>query len=163
MTQATQRPLLSWAPDDVEEPTAGPRRGRAGDLGGRPTVTFRLREGVEFAPPVDREVTSADVKYAIERTVLPGVLNGYVANYASDIVGFEEAAKEAEDNPTGGAPDMEGITTPDDYTLQIELNEPEVATATTVASMLSLPISAPVPEEFAKEFDAKNPTSTAST
>jgi peptide/nickel transport system substrate-binding protein len=158
VTQATQRALLAWDPDDVEKATPDLADGEAEISDDGLTITFKLKEGVEFAPPVSREVTSADVKYAIERTVLPGVLNGYVANYASDIVGFEEAAKEAEDNPTGGAPDMAGITTPDDYTLQIELNEPEVATATTVASMLSLPISAPVPEEFAEKHDAKNPT-----
>ena len=49
---------------------------------------------MEFAPPVDREITAADYEYAIERALLPGVANGY-AGYISDIVGFEDAQKEA--------------------------------------------------------------------
>ena len=75
-----------------------------------------------------------------------------------DIVGYDEAAKEAADNPTGGAPDIEGVSAPDDRTLRIELTEPKVAIARVVAQMLSLPVSAPVPEEYAQEFDAKNPS-----
>ena len=31
------------------------------------TYTFHLRPGIKFAPPVNREVTAADVKYSIER------------------------------------------------------------------------------------------------
>src|SRR5262245_16591470 len=31
------------------------------------TVTLKLRSGVHFSPPVEREVGAADVKYAIER------------------------------------------------------------------------------------------------
>ena len=107
----------------------------------------------------NREVTAADVEYAIERTTLPGVANQYFANYASDIVGYDAAAKEAADNPTGGAPDIEGVSAPDDRTLRIELNEPpKLAIARVVVQALSLPVGIPVPEEYAKEFDAKNPS-----
>ncbi|HSE46126.1 MAG TPA: ABC transporter substrate-binding protein, partial [Gemmatimonadales bacterium] len=122
------------------------------------TIEFTIQDGVRFSPPVDREVTAADVEYAIERSTLPGVANQYVATYAGDIVGYDEAAKQAADNPTGGAPDIEGVSAPDDRTLRIELTEPRVAIARVVAQMLSLPVSAPVPEEYAREFDAKNPS-----
>jgi peptide/nickel transport system substrate-binding protein len=158
VTGATQRPLLSWQPDDVEKPTPDLAAEEAEISEDGLTLEYKLQEGIEFAPPVSREVTAADVKYALERTTLPGVLNQYVGNYAADIVGYDEAAKEATDNPTGGAPEISGITTPDDYTLKIELNEPEVATASVIDQMLSLPVSAPVPEEFAEKFDAKNPS-----
>ena len=51
------------------------------------------------------------------------------------------------------------MSAPDDRTLRIELNEPpKVAIARVIAQMLSIPVSAPVPEEYAKEFDAKNPS-----
>ena len=108
-----------------------------------------------FAPPVDREITAADYEYAIERAVLPGVANGYQSLYISDIVGYEEAVKAAQKDPTGGAPDMEGVTAIDDSTLEIKMDEPS---AYTVEQTMSLGISAPVPEEYAAEFDAENPS-----
>lgn len=158
VTDAVQRKLLAWAPDDVEQATPDLAEGEPEISDDAQTLEFTLRDGVNYAPPVDREVTAADIEYAIERTTLPGVANGYFATYASDIVGYEEAAKEAADNPTGGAPDIEGVTAVDDRTLRIELNEPETANAEVIAQALTLPLSAPVPEEYAKEFDAKNPS-----
>ena len=155
VTSAGHRALMSWKPDDVEEPTPDLAEGQPEISEDGQTITFTIREGVEFSPPVDREVTAADVEYAIERGLLPGVANGYIPVYLADVVGFADAQKEAEDNPTGGAPDIEGITATDDRTLEIELDRPTAATA---IQALSLPISAPVPEEYAKEFDAKNPS-----
>ena len=155
VTSAAHRPLLSWQPDDILEPSpdlaeAEPEISEDGQ-----TITFTLRDDVTFSPPVDRKVVADDVKYAIERALLPGVANGYAGSYLSDIVGFEDAIKQVDDDPTGGAPDLAGVTAPDDRTLVIELDRP---TAATVVQALSLPISAPVPEEYAKEFDAKNPS-----
>ena len=43
--------------------------------------------GVRFSPPVNREVTSQDVKYAIERGFFSTVANGYAQAYLCDIVG----------------------------------------------------------------------------
>jgi peptide/nickel transport system substrate-binding protein len=119
------------------------------------TITYKLRDDVKFSPPVNRTVTAADVKYAIERALLPGVANGYIQTYLKGVVGFGEAAKQALDDPTGGAPDIKGITTPDDTTLQIKLTD---TSSVGVIGALSLPVSAPVPEEYAKEFDAENPS-----
>ena len=155
VTSAGHRALMSWEPDDVEEPTPDLAEDEPEVSDDDQTITYTIREGVMFSPPVDREVTSADVKYAIERALLPGVANGYVGAYLGDMTGFDEALKQAEDDPTGGAPDISGVTTPDDQTLVIELDEP---TAYTAIQALSLPISAPVPEEYAKEFDAENPS-----
>ena len=64
---ATQRPLYSWKPEDGTTPvpdlaTADPQISEDGK-----TVTVKIRSGVKFSPPVNREVTSKDVKYAIER------------------------------------------------------------------------------------------------
>ena len=151
---AMHRKLLTWAPADNELPTPDGAAEAPEISDDDQSLTFTIREGMMFSPPVDREITAADYEYAIERAVLPGVANGY-AGYLSDIVGFEKAQKEAADNPTGGAPDIEGVTATDDLTLEIELDRP---TAYTVGQALSLPISAPVPEEYAKEFDAENPS-----
>ena len=141
LTSAAHRPLLSWQPDDTEQPSPDLAEAEPEISDDNQTITFTIREGVRFSPPVDREVTSADVKYAIERGLLPGAA-AYVSSYLGDIVGFEQAQKQIEADPTGGAPDLEGITTPDDRTLVIELDRP---TAAVVVQALSLPISAPVP------------------
>src|SRR4051795_509332 len=63
---ATQRPLFSYKPDStaaVPDLAAGPAKVSPDGK----TVTIKIRKGVKFSPPVNREVTSADVKYAIER------------------------------------------------------------------------------------------------
>ncbi len=155
INNAGHRQLLTWGPDDVEEPTPDGAEDYPEVSDDGQTLTFTIRDGMEFAPPVNREITAADYEYAIERAVLPGVANGYQSLYISDIVGYEEAVKAAQKDPTGGAPDMEGVTAIDDSTLEIKMDEPS---AYTVEQTMSLGISAPVPEEYAAEFDAENPS-----
>jgi peptide/nickel transport system substrate-binding protein len=152
---AIHRPLYSWQPADVQLPSPDLAEGEAEISSDGKTVTITIRDGVRFSPPVDREVTSDDVKYAIERSLMPGVANGYVEAYFSALVGFEEAQKAAED--AKAAPDIKGIETPDDKTIVFRLDEPEPV-ASVLVQALSLPISAPVPEEYAKEFDAETPS-----
>jgi peptide/nickel transport system substrate-binding protein len=154
---ASQRTLLGWQPDDTETPSPDLAEDEPEISEDGRTITFTLKEGIRFSPPVNREVTSADVKYAIERGMLPGVATGYHGAYLGDIIGYEEATAAVERNDTV-APNLRGITTPDDRTLVIELSSP---TAATVAQALSLPISSPVPEEYAKEFDAESPSTYA--
>ncbi len=67
-------------------------------------------------------MTAADVEYAIERSTFPAWPTSTSRTTPRHIVGYDEAAKEAADNPTGGAPDIEGVSAPDDRTLRIELN-----------------------------------------
>lgn len=153
-TNATQRSLVSWYPDDTDVPSpdlAAEQPEISDDL---KTVTFTLRDGVMFSPPVDREVTSADVKYAIERTLLPGVENAYTSSYMNLIEGFDDAEKQVAGDDTV-APDISGIETPDDKTVVFNLTE---AYGEVLVGVLSLPASAPVPEEYAKEFDAESPS-----
>jgi peptide/nickel transport system substrate-binding protein len=92
-------------------------------------------------------VTSKDVKYAVERFFSTNV-GGQYASYFSSIEGAPSA-------PTKGVKPISGITTPDDQTIVFKLKEPQ---AVGVASALVMPISAPVPEEYASKFDAKNPS-----
>ena len=153
-TNATHRGLMSWFPDDTDTPSPDLAADEPEISDDGRTVTFTLRDGVMFSPPVDREVTSADVKYAIERTLLPGVENAYTASYMGPIEGFEEAQKAAEQDDTV-APDISGIETPDDSTVVFNLTEDY---GEVLVQALSLPASAPVPEEYAKEFDAESPS-----
>ncbi|MEZ5073465.1 MAG: ABC transporter substrate-binding protein [Solirubrobacterales bacterium] len=155
VTSATLSQLEGYAPADVEGPTPllATEAPTVSDDG--KTVTYTINDDVKFSPPVNRTVTSADVKYAIERSLLPGVPNGYVQTYLAGVEGIDKAIKEAQDNPTGGAPDISGITTPDDTTLEIKLTN---TTSIGVIGALTLPVSAPVPEEYAKQYDAENPS-----
>src|SRR5215218_8792167 len=145
---ATNRPLYSFKPDDaghaVPDLAAGPPQISKDNK----TITVKLRSGVKFSPPVNREATSKDVKYAFERAFSANVPSGYATSYFADIVGAPTA-------PTKGVKPIKGITTPDDQTIVFNLKRP---TAVTVAAALVMPISIPVPQEYAKKFDAKNPS-----
>jgi peptide/nickel transport system substrate-binding protein len=142
---ATQRSLYSYPPNSSTklEPdvAAGPP---IISEGGR-TVTVHIRPHIYFSPPVNREVNSGDVAYAIERGANPNVANPYFSPYFGDIVGAEKAS---------GGP-IPGIVTPEKYTIVFHLTKP---TAAILSGALSLPLSAPVPPEFAKPLDAHHPT-----
>ncbi|HZL48931.1 MAG TPA: ABC transporter substrate-binding protein [Solirubrobacteraceae bacterium] len=141
----TQRPLYSYKPNTFSAPTPDMASAAPQISADSKTVTIQIRHGVHFSPPVNREVTSADVAYALDRGANPNVPNPYFHLYFSSLVGVEKA---------NGGP-FPGITTPGKYTLVLHLTEPK---GQLVADALVLPISAPVPEEFAKPFDAKKPT-----
>jgi len=145
---AMHRPLFSWKPEDTLEPSPDLATGPAEISADGKKVTIEIRDDVKYSPPVDRVATSADVKYAVERASKPNVPNGYVNIYFADIEGF----KEFQD---GEAKQISGIETPSDTEIVFNLSR---GTGATVAQALSLPISAPVPEEYARKFDAKNPS-----
>ena len=154
MDEATQRGLMGWQPADTQ-PSPDLADGPPDVSSDDKTVTFHLRSGVKFSPPVNREVTSKDVKYAIERSIMPGVANGYTATYLGALVGLKQAQAAVKKDPTV-APNISGITTPDDHTIVFKLTQPQSAV---VIQILSLPVSAPVPEEYAKKMDAQTPSS----
>jgi peptide/nickel transport system substrate-binding protein len=133
---ATHRPLYSFEPDDAETPVPDLAEKEPQISPDNKTITVKRRTGVRFSPPVNREVTSKDVKYAFERAFTKNVPSGYAMSYFADIKG-------APDGP-GDFKDISGIKTPDDRTIAFELDKP---TAVTVAAALVMPISAPVPEE----------------
>ena len=66
-TYATQRPLYSYLPNDQTTPVPDLAAGQPQISADNRTITVHIRPGVHYSPPVDREVTSADVAYAIER------------------------------------------------------------------------------------------------
>jgi peptide/nickel transport system substrate-binding protein len=145
---ATQRPLYSFKPDDAINPEPDLAEGPPEISEDGKTVTVTIRTGVKFSPPVDREVTSADVKYAIERGFTPQVAGQYVGAYMGDLEGL----KAFQD---GKAKEISGIETPDDQTIVFNLARPRGAI---LAGALALPASAPVPKEYAEKFDAKQPS-----
>src|SRR4051794_25198747 len=138
------RTLLRYKPNDTSKPSPDLAAAEPVVSNNGKTVTVKIRPGVKFSPPVNREVTAADVKYAMERDFLPQVGNGYAGAYWGDIVGSDAMA-------SGKAKEISGITTPDKYTLKIDLKRP---TAGVVIGAMALPGTAPVPKEYAAKFDA---------
>jgi len=144
---STQRPLYSFKPDDGETPVPDLADGEPQISKDNKTITVKIRSGVKYSPPVNREVTTKDIKYAFERAFTSNVPSGYATSYFGDIKG-------APDGP-GKFKDIPGIKTPDDRTLVIELDKP---TAVTVAAALVMPITIPVPQEYAEKYDRKSPS-----
>ena len=110
------------------------------------TVTVHIRSGVHFSPPVNREVTSADVAYAIERGANPNVANPYFSAYFASLEGCEQG---------------QGRSDPRDHhaeQVHDRVSPERTKGARFVAAALVLPLTAPVPEEFAEKYDANRPT-----
>jgi peptide/nickel transport system substrate-binding protein len=144
VTYAVNRPLYSFRPGETEpvpDLAAGPPEISAD----RRQVVVRLRAGVRYAPPVNREVVAADVEYAIERAFSANVPSGYATSYFSEIAGAPKRP--------GRIRDISGVSAPDPRTLVIQLSKP---VAQRVAAALVMPITVPVPREHAAQFDRRS-------
>ena len=107
------------------------------------TYTFRLKRGVKFGPPVNRSITSADVRYAFERLARPR--NAALYPYHFDVIrGFDAYRR-------GAAATIAGIATPDPRTVRFDLKHP----VGDFLHRLTLPAAAPVPREVARCFEGK--------
>ncbi len=104
--------------------------------------SFTLKAGIMFGPPLDREITSADVRYAIERMAIPGNGDAGVAKLFRVIRGFSAYRH-------GTATSIAGITTPNARTIRFDLTRP----AGYFPALLTIPATAPVPAEVARCFD----------
>jgi peptide/nickel transport system substrate-binding protein len=148
VTYATNRMLYAFKPNDsvhaVPDLATGPPEISADNK----MITVHIRKGVKYAPPVNREVKTADIKYAFERAFSKNVPSGYAGAYFQTIVGAPTAGE-------GPIKPISGIETPDDYTIVFKLKEPQ---APLVSQALVMPITSPVPEEYAKQFDASVPS-----
>lgn len=100
--------------------------------------TFKIRKGVKWSPPLNREVTTKDIVYAFERMATPSVGAQY-ANYMMPIKGFKEMSE-------GKAKTISGIETPDDHTITFTLTEP----TPDFLFRLAMPATAPIPPEVGK-------------
>src|SRR5262245_49873596 len=107
------------------------------------TYTFKLKDGITFGPPVNRPITSADIRFALERLADPKN-GGQYAFYYSVIRGFDDFGQ-------GKAKTISGIETPDDKTIVFHLTK---ATGDFLFRM-GMPATGPIPEEVGKCFDGK--------
>lgn len=144
---AVNRGLYSLPPGDAARPVPDIATGKPEISKDLKTVTVHLKRGIRYAPPVNREVQSKDIKYAFERAFSSHVPNPYAGAYFSDLVGAPKKP--------GAIKDIPGIETPDAHTIVFKLTKPS---AVTVASALTLPISTPVPKEYAARFDKTSPS-----
>lgn len=146
ISYVTQRPLLAYKPNSVDPvpdlAASTPTVSKDGK-----TVTVHIRPDVKFSPPVNRLVTSADVKYAIERGFAASVANGYASAYFGVIVG-------APTKPPATPPNISGIATPNKTTIVFHLSKPSGV----FVGALQEPLTAPVPADYARKFDDKNPS-----
>lgn len=141
---STQRPLYSFTPTSPTTPQPDLAAEAPDVSADGKTVTVKIRPNLKWSPPLNRTITSRDVKYAFERTFNPNVPNGYAHVYFP-IVGADKAK---------GGP-ISGIETPDETTIVFRLTKDYGAT---FVRALTLPGSAPVPAEVARKYDAKSPT-----
>jgi len=148
--QAVNRTLYSYMPNDSTKIIDDLADGDPQITPDNKQITVKIKSGVKYAPPVNREVTSDDVRYAIERAFTTSVPSGYATSYFGDIVG-------APDSPIkiSALKDFPGLQTPDDHTLVIKLDKPS---APLVAGALVMPITVPVPREYASKYDKAVPT-----
>jgi peptide/nickel transport system substrate-binding protein len=145
ITNSTQRALYSYKPNTFSQTTPDLAEGEPKLSDGNKLIMINIRKGVHFSPPVNREVTAADVEYAIDRVANPNVANPYYLGYLEGVEGMKSSK--------GGQ--IPGVKATGKYTLQIKLTTPSAPIV--VASMV-LPYSAPVPKEYAAKFDAQKPS-----
>jgi peptide/nickel transport system substrate-binding protein len=103
--------------------------------------TFKLRSGVKWSPPLNREVTSKDVAYAFQRINAAPLVAQYGFWYYTSIKGMDGKAKSADQK-------VSGIETPDNSTIIFNLKVP----TGDFLYRLSMPAAAPIPEEVGKCF-----------
>jgi peptide/nickel transport system substrate-binding protein len=146
---AVSRTLYSYKPDDSEKPIADLATGPPEISSDNKTITVHIKPGVKYAPPVNRAVKADDIRYALERAFSKEVPSGYAGTYFSSIVGTPAKAN------TGDIKPISGIETPDDHTIVLHLKTPS---ASLVSQALVMPITVPVPREYAAKFDTKTPS-----
>jgi peptide/nickel transport system substrate-binding protein len=110
---------------------------------GGKTYTFHLKPGIKFGPPVNRELTSHDVAYALERIAKPK--NGAQYGFHYDVIkGFT-------DYGSGKAASIAGVKTPNPKTIAITLTKPTCD----FLYRMAMPASGPIPEQVTKCFDGQ--------
>ena len=81
-------------------------------------ITVKLKKGIKFSPPVNREITSKDIKYGFERAFSSHVPSPTPPSTSTTSSGAEQARR---------IKDIPGIETPDDSTIVFKLKRPSAA------------------------------------
>jgi peptide/nickel transport system substrate-binding protein len=116
------------------------------------TYTFTIKNGVKFAPPVDREIVAGDFVRAIKRLCDPNGVSGGLPYYTATIAGMteycdgfskikKESAEAAKKYVTEN--EISGLKAEGDKKLVVTLKQK----AGDFPNMMAVPFSTPVPEE----------------
>jgi peptide/nickel transport system substrate-binding protein len=146
---STNRTLYSFKPDDSVHPVPDLATGPPEISSDNKTITVHIKPNIKYAPPVNRVVKTADIKYAFERAFSKEVPSGYAGAYFSSIEGTPEKPN------SGTIKTISGIETPDDTTIIFHL---KTAEAPLVSQALVMPITVPVPKEYASKYDKSTPS-----
>ena len=140
------RSVFYYKPGSLTE-TPDLASGPAKISNGGKTITIHIRPNVHYAPPVNRAVTSQDIRYGIERLFTKNVASCYATIYFGDLV----------DAPTNYGPyrQIKGIETPNKTTIVFHLKHP---TSAGFLGALAMPGAVAVPKEYAQKFDKNNPS-----
>jgi len=98
--------------------------------------TFHLKEGVKFAPPIDREVTAEDFKWSFERMMKEPL---------APATFFYTGIKGAQDFMDGKADEIVGFKAVDDSTVEITLDAPD----SSFLMAMTMPFTSVMPKEWA--------------
>jgi ABC-type transport system substrate-binding protein len=126
--QAVDSTLMGWPTTDTAAPVPLLAASAPTVTDNGKTITFKIKPNVRYSPPTgggagwSKPVVSADVKYAFERTLMPGVPNGYTTLYFGDVIGLSQAQAAVKKDPTK-APNVSGISTPDPQTIVFHLSQ----------------------------------------
>jgi peptide/nickel transport system substrate-binding protein len=115
---------VKGAPGNVLVPDAATDLGKISN-GGK-TYTFKIKQGIKFGPPLNRQITSADFKFALERIKDPKMAAGYGFYYN----------------------EVKSVGTPDPSTVVFNLSKP----VGDFRYRLSMPAMGPMPKEVAGCF-----------
>ena len=115
----------AYAPGDIDapEPLLASLRSRRSPTTARRSPTSCATTSSSRRRSIATRDVRADVKYAIERALLPGVANGYAQTYLKGIVGFATRSSRRRATRPAARRISAGITTPDDTTLVIKLTD----------------------------------------
>ena len=136
-------------------------RPRAGNLRRRQDDHVTIHDGISLSPPEDREVTAADVKYAIERTTVAGRPERVRCDLRSTTSAKTRPRRRPPTTPPEARLTSRASRATDDQTLEIQLNQGRVARV--LVRSLSLPVSAPVPRSTRRSSTPRTRRPTAST
>jgi peptide/nickel transport system substrate-binding protein len=144
---ATQTPLYIPKPP-IGDAEPGLAEGKPEISDDKKSVTVTLKKGVKFGPPVNREIQAKDIKYAFERAFTKNVPNQYTTYF-----NFIEGAPKK----PGALKDISGIVVDpkDPYKITFKLSK---AQGPGFANFLIMPVTTPIPKEYAEKFDKKSPS-----
>lgn len=113
LLQQVYEGLVKWSPENTVVPNLAEKWEI---LNGGTLYRFHLRKGVKFHN--GDLLTARDFVYSIDRACNPEVKSETAANYLFDIVG-------AQARRDGKAPTISGVSAPDDYTLEVQIDKPK--------------------------------------